>query len=500
MKNILLKFGVFATLALMLASCSEDYLDTEPTDAIATSSAFATTKNAWATLNGIHRSLYMQWYARGASNMDQCGESSLMISRDMLGEDLVMTASGNGWYNNTYKWVDHRNQNSRLTYFAWYVYYRIIGNANMIIANIDKADGPEADKKAIKGQAYTYRAWAHFNLVQLYGKRYNSATAATDKGVPIMTTNDFDGKPRASVAEVYAQINKDLDSAMVNLQGYVRPNKSHLNLNVAQGIKARVALTMGNWNEAESYARSARQGFTLMNQAQYKSGFNDYTNPEWMWGSMVIPDQNTYFYSFFAFMSWNFSSTNIRTNPKAIYKPLYDQIPSTDVRKTLWEPNPTPANFPLPHAGVHKPYMTRKFTAAGSSDSRGDIPYMRAAEMYLIEAEAIARQGGRDNEAAEVLHQMVVTRDPAYTLSSNTGPALIDEILFQRRIELWGEGFRFLDLKRTNSPLVRNHTDSNHQVALATLMYEPAGTDKWQFLIPIDEINANPQLANDQNP
>lgn len=500
MKNILLKFGVFATFALMLASCSEDYLNTEPTDAIATSSAFATTKNAWATLNGIHRSLYMQWSARGGSSMDQCGESSLMISRDMLGEDLVMTAAGNGWYNNTYKWVDHRNENSRLTYFAWYVYYRIIGNANMIIANIDKAEGPEADKKAIKGQAYTYRAWAHFNLVQLYGKRYNAATAATDKGVPIMTTNDFDGKPRSSVAEVYAQINKDLDSAMVNLQGYVRPNKSHLNLNVAHGIKARVALTMGNWAEAETYARAARQGFTLMDQTQYTSGFNDYTNPEWMWGSMVIPDQTTYFWSFFAFMSWNFSSTNIRTNPKAIYAPLYNQIPATDIRKTLWEPNPTAANFPLPHSGVRKPYMTRKFTAAGSSDSRGDIPYMRAAEMYLIEAEAIARQGGRDAQAAEVLRQMVVTRDPAYTLSSNTGQALIDEIMFQRRIELWGEGFRFLDLKRTNSPLVRDLAGSNHNPALATLMNEPAGTDKWQFLIPIDEINANPQLKNDQNP
>lgn len=46
-------------------------------------------------------------------------------------------------------------------------------------------------------------------------------------------------------------------------------------------------------------------------------------------------------------------------------------------------------------------------------------------------------------------------RDASYTLSTNTGQALIDEIMVQRRVELWGEGFRFLDLKRLNLPLDR---------------------------------------------
>ena len=75
--------------------------------------------------------------------------------------------------------------------------------------------------------------------------------------------------------------------------------------------------------------------------------------------------------------------------------------------------------------------------------------------MYLNEAEALARLG-RNSEAQQALFDLIITRDPAYTKSSNTGDALVEEILLQRRIELWGEGFRYFDLKRMNLPLDRS--------------------------------------------
>jgi len=82
-------------------------------------------------------------------------------------------------------------------------------------------------------------------------------------------------------------------------------------------------------------------------------------------------------------------------------------------------------------------------------------------------------------------------------MSTNTGQALINEILLQRRIELWGEGFRFFDLKRTNSALDR--TGANHSATLTSnLMTVEAGSNQWQWLIPQDELNANPQVV--QNP
>jgi hypothetical protein len=115
--------------------------------------------------------------------------------------------------------------------------------------------------------------------------------------------------------------------------------------------------------------------------------------------------------------------------------------------------------------------------------------------MYLIEAESKARLN-QNAAAAAVLFTFVKSRNPAYTLSTNTGTALLNEILTQRRIELWGEGFRFLDLKRTNSALDR--TGANHNSSIAVTLNVPAGDKRWEWLIPTDEINANPLVV--QNP
>jgi starch-binding outer membrane protein, SusD/RagB family len=489
MKKILFSLLFTAALALVLISCSKDYLNTAPTDQVSSESAFTTTTNAMQALNGIHRSMYFQW-----ANQGEAGEGSMNINRDMLGEDLVMTSSGNGWYNTTYQWLAHRTETGTTTYFPWRMYYRFIANANMIINNIDKAVGSDADKNAIKGEALVYRAWSHFQLVQLFGKRYDaSATPNNQPGVPIMLDNSFDGKARNTVEEVYTQINADLDAAITALTGYTRANKSHFNVNVAKGIKARVALTMQNYPLAATLAAEARVGFTLMNNAAYQSGFNSYTNSEWLWGSSVISDQTTYFYSFFAYMSYNFSSTNIRGNPKAINSALYTQIPATDIRKWCWDPAPVSGWMGNPSSFARFPYMNRKFKAVDAADSRGDVCYMRAAEMYLIEAEALARQGGQDVAARAALFTLANNRNPSYVLSTNSGAALINEIMFQRRIELWGEGFRFTDLKRLNLPLDR--TGANHSLSLCLVTSIPAGDVRWQWLIPKDELNANKKMV-----
>ncbi|MCX8492022.1 MAG: RagB/SusD family nutrient uptake outer membrane protein, partial [Cyclobacteriaceae bacterium] len=115
--------------------------------------------------------------------------------------------------------------------------------------------------------------------------------------------------------------------------------------------------------------------------------------------------------------------------------------------------------------------------------------------MFLIEAEAEARQN-KDSEAAQTLRTLILTRDPSYVLSSNTGVALINEILIHRRIELWGEGFRFTDLKRMNAPLNRN--GANHIASVAVLFDVPAGDVKWQWLIPLDELNSNKKSVQNE--
>lgn len=476
-----------------LASCKKDYLETAPTDATSAVAAFSTMSNAWAAINGIHRSLYFQYYG----NQDQGGQCANMIYMDMMGEDLVNTTQGNGWYISTYRWTAHRSATGTMPYFNYLFYYAIIANANMIIANIENTPGLQADRNVIKGQAFAYRGWAYYQMIQMFGIRYDAATANDNPGIPLVTDIDPSPRPRSTVAQVYTQINADLDQAITLLTGAAaRANKSHLDLSVARGLKARVALTQQNWAVAAAMANAARQGYTLMTTAQYTAGFNDYSNPEWMWGSHQQADQTTAFYSYFAFMSADFNSTNIRTNPKAINSLLYAQIPATDIRKQLWDPTGANIAFPIPPGGVRKPYQSKKFLSGGGSGSSiGDVPNMRAAEMYLIEAEAKARLG--DATAANVLFQLVSKRDPSYVQSASTGQALIDEILLYRRIELWGEGFRFLDLKRLNLPLNRN--GANHDAAVAVIFSVPAGDKQWQFLIPQSEIDNSNKLVI-QNP
>src|SRR5690606_36979420 len=140
----------------------------------------------------------------------QGGQSGNMIYMDVLGEDLVFTSSSNSWHVGSYQWIDHRNPSSSIVYYNYEFYYVIIGNANMIIANIDNATGSEADKHYIKAQALTYRAWSYFQMVQLYGERFVAGAANDGLGVPIVLEPTTTITPRSTVAEVYAQINSDL--------------------------------------------------------------------------------------------------------------------------------------------------------------------------------------------------------------------------------------------------------------------------------------------------
>lgn len=494
MKKYFSKYLLLLGLVLAASACNEDFLDQAPTTAVSAESATATTGNLFLIVNGIHRLMYTRQGSNGRG-----GYSAMMIQNDVLGEDLVMNAIANGWWINMARWNDHTNEADSDNRHNWRVLYKVINNANIIIAGADKAIGPDSERNAALGQALAYRAFAHFHMVQLYGKRYDAAGGNTQLGIPIVLLSTTEPQARATVEEVYAQINIDLDEAISKLEGYDRPNTSHISQNVAKGMKARVALVQGNYALAAQMAIEAREGHPLMSNDTYRLGFNDYNNAEWMWGGFYNPEQGSSFTNFGAWMSRNFSSSNIRGNPKSISSALYDLIPATDVRSTIFDPtgehNDLPAGIEISSRHKRFPYTSQKFLAIATGDSRGDVPYMRAGEMYLIEAEAKARMGSAD--AAEALFNLASNRDPAYVISSKTGEELIAEVLLQRRWELWGEGFRFYDLKRLDLSLDR--TGANHNAGvLANLLEVPSGDTRWQWQIPLDEINANPLM--EQNP
>lgn len=488
-------FIIIILTSTFFSACNEDFLETKPTDAVSDAVIIESTENAKMALNGIYRSFYVRYNSANGNT----GLGSLYIQVEVLGEDVVMTDVGNGWFNNMYKWLDHRDETDRDNMFPWKYYYVVISNANVLINDIDKATGTQDEIDEIKGQALAIRAFAYYQLVQLYSTRYDIAGSNTQLGLPLALNNNqetYDGLARSTVEEVYTQINMDIDNAILLLENYNRSNRTHVNLDVAKGLKARIALTQGNWDEAARNAADIKANYSLMDSTAYAQGFNNELKDEFIWTSEILLEHSREYGNFGAFMSRNMGSNNVRGNPKAINSLLYDMIPASDVRKTLWDPTGLHENLPdgVTLSPDHKlfPYTNQKFIVVSGSDSRLVQPHMRAAEMYLIEAEALARDG-QYGLAASVLYDLVSTRDAAYTLSTNTGQTLIDEILTQRRIELWGEGFRFYDLKRMNLPLDR--TGANHSEPLAgSVMQVPAGDVRWEFLIPQDEIEANPKI------
>jgi hypothetical protein len=85
MKFIYNKIALGLLVMITGAACKKDYLQTTPTDQVATETAFSSTKNAWAALNGIHRTMYSQIFGVQA----QGGQSGNMLYMDVLGEDMV---------------------------------------------------------------------------------------------------------------------------------------------------------------------------------------------------------------------------------------------------------------------------------------------------------------------------------------------------------------------------------------------------------------------------
>jgi hypothetical protein len=502
MKNITKHYKKFAVLSaavftLALTSCKSDYLETDTTIAVSEDAAYSSSANLMAIINGMHRNMY----TRQNSNQGQNGQGGIMIMMDALGEDLVFPSTGNGWYVSTVRWQDQVNENATNDFYPYQFYYALIRNANMVIANGPSVPAPTAaDATTIKmaiGEAFAFRAFSYYMLVQLYGKRYVPNTTNNQLGVPIRLTADEMPLARNTVEEVYTQINSDLAEALTRLTGSSRATKSHFDDRVVLGLRARVALTQGNYALAASSALSARSDYALMDNATYQAGFNNLAgNGEWMWGATIISDQTDYFGNFGAYMSRNYNSTNIRQAPKAVNSSLYALFPSTDVRRKVIDPTGAHTSLALPSTYSKFAYTSQKFLSASASDSRLDVPYMRSAEMYLIQAEALARMGDETNSKV-VFNAFATNRNPSYTGATTTGAAYITEILNSRRIEFWGEGFRFLDLKRLNQGLNRN--GANHSTVVDNNVMTVANTDpRWEYLIPRAEINANPLIV--QNP
>jgi starch-binding outer membrane protein, SusD/RagB family len=493
MKKILLY--ICPLLLLAIAGCKKDYLNVSPNVAAPEDQIFSHYSSVSAALQGVYKELYT--FAVGGGSHDDYGQKSYDLASDLMGNDMVIHSQGYGWYNGIYQYTQWGQATvGRMPDFAWYRFYDQIKQANKLVNNVDYVtDATHDQKDNVKGQALGLRAYCYFYLINYYQQTYKGNESKP--GVPIYTSDTTGGKPRGTVQDVYYRIIQDLTQAETLLTGKTRAQKSDIDISVVQGFRARVALVMEDWATAASYANKARQGYQLLTGSAYtaRTAFSSISTPEWMWGSLIPETEATIYASFFSHIDISTGGYAALGQQKKITKSLYDQIAAGDVRKAVWTaPGTGSTNNPT--------YNQVKFQVPTPGKWASDYLYMRAAEMYLIEAEALQRMG-QDAGARTVLTTLIQTRYPAYNISNLSGAALLSEILLQRRIELWGEGWSLIDIKRLKQGLNRptgtgNHGAPNFEASVYTTAPEDA---RFLMRIPQRELDDNASMTPaDQNP
>lgn len=496
---------------LGLASCSDE-LNTEPTDKVSGSTIFSDVTSAQAAINGLYRLMYVAGWSSDWGT-ENCGQTGVALFADLMGEDHLMYAQGQGWFYEDYRLNVHGDYShkSGRSYAVWNYYYTMVSNVNYIIAAEETMGGDPELKESIIGQAYAMRAFSYFYLIQLYQQTYKGNEEAP--GVPLYsapTQAGSEGAPRGTVKGVYEQINSDLEKAITLLNGKEQQHPSHVDYYVANGIKARVNLVQHNFDAAATAAAEAlkKPGLSLASVTAL-GGNNSVNVDDVMWGNEIITEHSTQYASFFSHMDADAPKMYASQAQQCISTGLYKLIPDTDARKAAWWRGALAEEG----TGSNVSYCQIKFKMADYSTYTGDYVLMRAEEMVLIKAEAechlqqydkaratISELGDiRDSGFAERLENR--TNSNSYNQDTNAPlVTLMDEILFQRRVELWGEAGRIFDLQRLGLGYNRVYEGSNHTQTVATKDTN-AGSDLFIFPLPQSELDGNENITkDDQNP
>lgn len=193
MKKILYTLGII----VLLASCAGDYLDTAPQSSTGTTTIFETTENAKLAINGICRLMVTQYLSSQGFN----GEGTIKTWYGNYPGNHFQKSNLTGWssiINSLY----HERNTSTYCYYPWFYYYKLIGNANAIIVNIDAASGSAAEKAFIKAQALTFRAYSYTMLSQLYCHRWCDSNNGTSRGLPLRIDQSTGELECSTLAEV----------------------------------------------------------------------------------------------------------------------------------------------------------------------------------------------------------------------------------------------------------------------------------------------------------
>lgn len=482
-KIVIIALGV----GLLAGACSKDFLDTDSTrfmskddiDRISDESPHL----ADATLNGLYASL-VKVGVGGTTGHDDFGQKGIDIYTDMLSSDMTLSTNTYNWYRdltNLTATVDFTNTKN---YVPWRFYYYVIRGANNVIEGlVDENGNPKTEESRFAlGQGLALRAYAYFYLTELYTLGYD----ANEKKLPIYTEPILENVGPSPTQEVFDLMIADLEKAIELLDGF-GGSKQTITKEVAEGILAYVYAARGTgdaWVRVQQLTDNIISGnrFPLTTKEQLTGGFNNLTNPSWMWGADITLENGLDLISWWGQIDLFTYSYAWAGDEKGIDDGLYAQIKDTDVRKeqfvdayedgVLWP--------------INKFYDPAK-EVGGQRLIETDYIYMRVDEMYLLNVEALANLG-QDGEAVSRLKELMEIRmDDVSYLEGLSGQVLKDEIYLQTRIEFWGEGKSYLAMKRNKATTTRgnNHLYLKGQ----SFQYDDP---RLTFEIPQEEILNNP--------
>lgn len=476
-----------------------------------------------ATFSGMYTKLGDPLsFGRFASERpDDFGFVMMAFSNDLEAADIVGQDNNYNWFS-TCSELTTRNADYANPYIRYRGVYDEVARANDVIKAYGEITAEtSAEIKYKVAQAYAVRAFCYLNIAPYF--QFNYKTSSDKPCVPLVTetTTDFTNNPRATVKEIYDQIVSDLDFAIANLEGYTRPDKSKIDKQVAYGLRARANLDMGKYAEAASDAAAAAQGYTPASIAEVSTpSFYNITDHNWLWGyDMTMDAAKAFPYATSSAWIRSFSANGYSTGTGTYFcinNLLYNKIPESDVRKGWWVNtdlySPLLDNLTfgqlkgqqIATEGIKEvkeiflPYTNVKFGmyTIGGTTNEEDWPFMRVEEMLLIQAEGLIKSG-QTAAGVQVLNDFVRTyRDPQYNAEA-TGRKIEDEVWFQRRVELWGEGFSNSDTRRLGKPLVRFHgSDSNWPEAFRFNMTADDGW--WLLRFCTDELNTNLAIVDNE--
>lgn len=488
------KYIILFAAAVLGASCS-NLLDQDPTD------KYTPEQLAKVDLDilvaPLMSSANLKMHTMGSGTQYR-SYKCLNLNLDLLGNDMIVKDAGSGWFTGIYSMQNYRGSTNTLPAQLWSSLYTLVYSSNQVMDFIDFDLAKDTKRaKFIMAQALTLRAFAYYNLICLFQDAYlfDGKDAA---GVPLYLKVNTGALGRGTAADVYSQILTDCDDAIdyFNDAQMLPATNEGISIYVTYMVKARTALTMGEYTIAAQAASEVIGAYSLMTKAQaMDNGFQKIDGPETIWGyewSQNTTIQNNNFSSHMSANALGYGGS--QGGYKIIDERLYNQMLATDWRKDLYYAVATDITYDNGTSITIQEapqYTNKKFNAP---DYNQDEIYMRVAEAYFIKAEAQAANQTPDFPGAQqTLYNILSTRISGYVKSTKTGADLLEEIRLNKRIEMWGEGLEFFDNKRINKGV--NRESSTNQTIKVVV---PAGKD-FTLRLPQTEIERNPNISADQN-